>query len=1119
MGIVGFASPNPNPNPNTLDSSEGRGSGSSDFLAKLDPEIFHDSHILGSHLVHVLPPTLAKLNPDGASFCLGHSEKTAIIPLKIKGTPPWTVLYRIYTFDGKDPIEKYVTLSPAASVPSTTGQSEKKERVTATVSIPAEKLGIYHLIQVNGSTSGDVGKILRSTVEVVQCPSATLISREGKQELLHVDRCLDESFDFNISMYGTPPFSAWYLRQIGKTKSLLKVNGRMDPLTDVAGKKLSNQVPESMRQLVLAAQPRKLAVPVALNIDTATDYVFKLVQVLDGRNNTVLYLSDADHEAPPATDHILSASESSNTIIVHGRELPSARFERCEGIKLRFGLDKEKYIPVTLQGNGPWDLRYARAASEEDVEAGNFEEVLTVKQIEHPKVSIEVKKPGIYVLLSVSDKYCSGSVELPTTCLIQQAVAPTIDISVAPIVRECFGETGVDVNISMTGSPPFWVEYDQYNKVNGWRETAIKEFESTTHTMRLQPPEPGEYEYTFKRIGDKMYEQGVQIRSKNFTQVVHSLPDVKVISAQKTRCLGDRSIMDLSISGVPPYTLAYDIQKGSKKEGHVISVTDKSISIETPSLEQAGTYLFVLNSLTDGNGCTAVLASRPVLIEVLAARPSAHFRCPKPIFMLEDASTKLPVVVSGQGNYKLEYRTAEVSDHVKMITGDKGIDSIQVKMAGIYQLVSIEDAYCTGRVVEPSKCKVITIPKPTLEIPESEYTWLKKEIRVRDSVCQNTPDHMYLHLTGKAPFQIKYSHKRQDGHASLDHTIGEYQDRGDPQVARIDMVTDRPGTHTYTFISIADDNYRTPVKTGPLTLEQYVNARPTAKFLDEKDRIFQCISKESDTALRMEMTGEAPFSIQVHRKHESQPREVIHLTANESSFTYHPETTTTTGKYTYTIKSISDASGCETHYGGTEPGSRVTVQVADMARITMNRVGVDLCVGDLVSYSLQGTPPFTIGYTFNEIPKPDVMVRDPTFMLYPATNGTINVTHVCNSDNCCYYPPRGLVQVIHPLPKAFMDGGFDMVDDIQEGQESFVSMKFEGTPPFSFRYSRTPLVTPGSKAQEPPETFTQDNVNDRAHSFYTDKEGLFKITWIKDKFCEYPPSKTGKREAANAVVK
>ncbi|KAI9091783.1 hypothetical protein DFS34DRAFT_697416 [Phlyctochytrium arcticum] len=1097
------------------------------------PDIFNDSHIQGSHLVHVLPPTLAKFDVN-TSLCLGWSESIADIPLKIKGTPPWKIAYEFYGYDGDYWVKKDVLVAGPASEENP--MTRRKERIVDRFPIEAKKPGVYRLISIVGE-DGVEGKLLQpNVVDIVTCPDAKILHAKSGGKATSTDRCIDESYHFDILMTGTPPLNVWYLRKLGQTPSLVTITGRADEVRyrdDRFMRKIGHTIPEDIKQRLLAGRQHDLTVPVDLQIDVATEYLEKILQISDGHNNTVIFNHGGDHEMPPITgQHVIRAGTNGDFALINGRSRPLAKFERCESIKIRTGLngpDSAAHLPVVLTGTAPFTLKYARAATEEDAAAGKFESEYVVKDLKRNRQDIPISDPGVYVLTSVNDQYCAGSVALPTTCIVQATVPPRVEMYAAPVVKDCFGATGLEISFSMTGEPPFWVDYVQHNKITGKRLEARQTFSKPHSNFTLEPKEPGHYEYIFTKIGDAIYAEGVNVMSKSrqFTQVVHAPPEVTLKAASTTRCIGDTANVKVGITGVPPWNLAYDLIRGSEKEHFSTgNITNKDLTIETPKLSQSGTYFVDLTEITDGNGCKSAVLTKPIPVEILPQRPSVSFQCPKPIRMLQGSTASLAVSVAGRGDYSLHYRLLDEPTKVHHVRGRDDITSIEVSRAGTYELVDLSDAFCSGRVVMPSQCQVISIPQPTAEIPTAEYSEIMGGIPRRKSVCEATPDFLNIYLNGKAPFKINYKHELEDvkGRDSVkkERALGDFENRASQQFARITLVTDKPGLHTYTFNSLSDENYRKPVNIQhqghPIKIQQLVHRRPKAVFLGERERIFQCISSPTDTELHMSLTGIPPFHVQIHRKHETQPREIVHLKINSNEFVYRPETPTTTGTYDYTIKSISDASGCETIIDSREDESHVSVFVADMAKITLDGGQRGVCVGDMISYSLEGTAPFSVRYDWNGVTKPDVKVTDPVLLLFALEAGIVNVTRVCNSMQCCTYPENGLVKEVKPLPKAFVDGGVDMIDDIREGDESMVGIEFQGTPPFSFRYTRTPLLEESGYGNAPEEVFNVENINTPKYSFLTDREGLFRVTWVRDNFCEYPPRKMADMKTANAVL-
>ncbi|KAJ3170579.1 hypothetical protein HDU88_008480 [Geranomyces variabilis] len=1126
----------------------------------IDPWFKESDHILGSHKVHVLPPTVATVVTE-RPYCLGHSQKSATIPVRIKGTPPWSITYEVWGYDGSHHTFPNIAFGEAPSAAE--GQSEKKTRVVRTYDIIATQPGLYRLLSVRESL-GDQARVIQERAIVVDCPSGSLITAESNQPVHRVDRCYDDSYTFDLKLSGTPELSAWYLRQVADERSWTKVEGDPNGVSQPSMKKSvlnslkKKHIPEDLLELLLETQSRDQTIAVPVKIESATEYLFKLGQVADGRNNSVRYPSLTEY--PADEGYRVSANDQSRTIIVQGRARPSAKFGSCDEARIRtYYPDEGVMLPVQLEGTGPWDFKFDRASSEE---ATDYELRPALNGVEDPRPRIHVKQAGFYTLRSISDRYCTGEVGLPATCLVQAANAPTLDISKKETVTECFGATGASAILTMTGEPSFWVEIDEHNKETGSRNTRRYDFKKAVETLHFRPKEPGEYEYVFSKIGDKIYPEGVPIRDIRFSQTVHAVSDARFAGDQTDRklCVGDTANFEIQFSGKPPYSLSYQLIKGSQKLPFTITSENRSHSITLPPFSHSGKYHLELNELTDGNRCTTSVASRSILVEVLAPRPRAQFHCPRPIPMLEGGRARMPVTVSGHGKYRLRFKPQEGgSADEAVVRALSDISEIEVGKPGIYELVAFEDQYCQGEIIPNKKeCEVVLLERPTVSIPTSPKDprmRVQDGVLTREPVCQGQYDEMHVDLTGKPQFRITYIHEHsQDGKGasrSEEHTWAE-QDRRGSSFADIDLVTDVHGLHTYTILNVIDDNYRTPLPVSgaggtPLRFQQRVHAKPTALFPDKQDRVSQCISEESDTEFRLQLTGLAPYTITVHRKHESHPGMDMNVTSATSEFKYRPERPTATGKYTYTIKSVVDANGCERSYRDTDPGARVTIQVADMARIAIIGDATRPCAGDMLSYSLEGSAPFTVSYTWNGKKQPNVRAMDDVMMLFAGNGGTVNVTSVCNSVNCCYYPRGGLVTHVNPLPRAIVDEGDNKVENIREGGESDIRFEFQGTGPYSFGYSRTPLYDP--EEEEPPksEEYAVENVGSpvshqrvqqktwqwscfrsRIHAYEilarqyhitTDLEGLFRVTWIEDQFCRYPRKVAADPKLANAQLR
>jgi hypothetical protein len=171
-------------------------------------------------------------------------------------------------------------------------------------------------------------------------------------------------------------------------------------------------------------------------------------------------------------------------------------------------------------------------------------------------------------------------------------------------------------------------------------------------------------------------------------------------------------------------------------------------------------------------------------------------------------------------------------------------------------------------------------------------------------------------------------------------------------------------------------------------------------------------------------------------------------------------------------------------------------------------------VGDLLTYSLQGTPPFTIAYSFENEQK-EVKVEDPMFSIWAGVPGKIQILKVCNASGCCdetLVDDLNLQTIIKDIPSAVVGNGEDFVDDINQGDEAIFKVDFQGEGPFSFVYSR--IVGKGKNKQE--DVFTVNDVKE-SWSLKTSQEGLFRVTSVKDQYCGWP-RRMASMQGANVVL-
>lgn len=244
---------------------------------------------------------------------------------------------------------------------------------------------------------------------------------------------------------------------------------------------------------------------------------------------------------------------------------------------------------------------------------------------------------------------------------------------------------------------------------------------------------------------------------------------------------------------------------------------------------------------------------------------------------------------------------------------------------------------------------------------------------------------------GSPPFSISYTYSTAHGHPDQ-HVFNSVQ-----STARLQLRTSTPGHYTYRLTGVGDASYpfnrnAAPLPRAPgLVLEQQVLSRPTASF-KSGDRLSYClgdafVAKAHHTAEPIVLlTGQAPFKLSLSIKNfatnevlheivevhghewkgesvgDDQPFSInaVYLCSSVNLPSYHFNSM---GATMVTIDAVADSSPCSEEVTLQHRRS-IWVDVAETAAVVPFDTKTDYCVGDAVSFQLEGTPPWTVKYVF-----------------------------------------------------------------------------------------------------------------------------------------------------------
>ena len=317
------------------------------------------------------------------------------------------------------------------------------------------------------------------------------------------------------------------------------------------------------------------------------------------------------------------------------------------------GVFAELYVELT--GTGPWYVAY------------DHNGVVDTAYSETAHMVIPVNEGGIYFLTAVMDAYCPGTISGESKTL-------SIDDSfrskaVLTGHSNLCGDESAWLTVAIKGKSPWTLTWS----VDGNEQTVVTEED----TLRLEAAEPGLYKLVSVFDADHFY--GTVEGEAEILQ--REIPTAE-ISGHSAICGENPAEIRVDLTGVAPWTVIYT--DGSQEYG--IESTQPNVIEE---VTQTGNYQLV--SVQDAYCPGTVSGSADInYYEVPTATLSGGgYICN------EGETVDLTVSFTGDGPWKFVYTdgTTQVEE-----TADHTPYTLVVSTAGNYELVSVENAFCSGTV-------------------------------------------------------------------------------------------------------------------------------------------------------------------------------------------------------------------------------------------------------------------------------------------------------------------------------------------------------------------------------------------------------------------------------------
>ncbi|KAL7424677.1 hypothetical protein Q5752_000361 [Cryptotrichosporon argae] len=1075
----------------------------------LSRAVFGESHHLGGkHVIRLLPYSTATLNPLSVTYCIPpDSNQPLFVPILFNNSLPDSVSYNVRSLNSgrsdvisvsSSSLKRQPGRTALALTAATDDDDEDADPLSALVlrnqplevaklhsvrpseslaAVPTELSPSQALLYLTikepsivslksvTDTRGDRFLITPHREAVaIECPSGGAFVKHGKTVKKEtVTRCVGEEEVVELQARGVGPLKvAWRKKGDGKTE-----HGVIEGIEE-----------ESVAEddIGIARRATTHTVPLRVSHDRTGEFSIQLTSVTDALHNTY---------TPAESEHIFQVLPKRSVSL----SCPKPAELLVNGSST-----------ISLRSDGPidnaLDLVYSFTSIKGEVRQDHL-------RVTKPHESMTVHEAGTYRLVDL-DGMCAGSVLEPSSCSIALVSPPTAELDVVTL-HECAQDVGVTVSFAFTGTPPFLVKWKEQRK-GAREESRSQRFDALEGKLELRPEREGKHTYTFTTLGDAKYKD-LPLNQPPIQQVVNPPASVDILSPTKLflfACSGDEVHVDLELNGNDPLLLAYRIAWGTRSQEHTVSLESGKhrLTVPVPEDLKAGTGAYgklslVLVTVEDAKGCVKRLPPRTIEVDINRQKPTVRFAKPATNTIKDGQEIEAPLRLTGQGPWEITYEI-NGQPFARPITVRRPNQTLRFAREGTYRLTSVKDAHCEG-TVEGGDFVIRFKPRPEVAlVPHPDVVEAAGVYRHR-GLCAGEEDQVALRFTGRLPFEVGYKYSL-DGKTS-DRVLKSAQDTG------VLHLGSEQGHHSYQFTTLRDTDYEnTPVF---IKLEHDVHSRPTAAFVKQSTKSL-CVESQLNTDAKIKLYGKAPFTLTMATRRPAAADTTKHMVA-VNGYEWTPafgEIAKDVGSYEISIVSVADASGC----AEAVPDSAIrttTLDVVETARIVPVGHDADICVGDTLDFLLQGKAPWIVEYEWNG-KRHSVTSSGSRFSRYAEDKGTFKIASVALKDKHghaqCKREVANMERRIHALPSVEIEDGSD---DLREGdQPAAFAVRFKGTPPFTFTYTRSERVGARAKVVE---TQTVADISAHEYVLSSSQPGEYAVTSVSDKYCRYPPlSRTGK---------
>ncbi|KAI8880506.1 hypothetical protein K501DRAFT_191122 [Backusella circina FSU 941] len=478
--------------------------------------------------------------------------------------------------------------------------------------------------------------------------------------------------------------------------------------------------------------------------------------------------------------------------------------------------------------------------------------------------------------------------------------------------------------------------------IHAAHEYSIKDLQRATETGNamngiesyyIPVRKPGAYS-----VSKIISKDGVDVRLYRRQAFVFTCPTAQFKQSQNVdHCTGSKETLEIEITGVPPLKVEYLQKLGAKSSSRELNRIQppefssplqrlsKGLASVDPSFFTTSTYddltwattqtISMTLNLTfdeaihhdynlvrviDGAGNIVDLSNKAPQVFNIHRRPVAKLQCSmtKPTnLLIGQKSVPLPLSLEGTGPFHIDYNfVPEDSDEVRPnnLLAKTNRETIPAQGPGMYNLLSVRDAYCQGDVFHPSSCQVVQPPLPIVKL---QSTPIPSECTSDSEVGMR----FVTEFEGLKPYLLEYTVSKHNGRNKV--IVERKTEKVDHSRHIFSYYPSSSGEYTYEFVALSDGNYK---KLNPhiQSIQQVVHPQPDAKF-DSRNRHAVRICLAEKTSVDVDLTGNGPFTL--HWTLDGQPHSEV---VEGNKHVIQLPVLNSTGQHIVSLTQIQDSNNC-----------------------------------------------------------------------------------------------------------------------------------------------------------------------------------------------------------------